>query len=389
MDHEVIIVGAGPAGTAAAITLAQTGHDVLILDRLAFPRDKACGDGVLPGAAQVLQKLGALEQMRAANFYSITGGRVVSPNGVAINARVKPLKRELDFFIAPRNKFDSILLNEAIRAGAQFRQAIVQGPLVNNGTTEGVLIRSGNKTKPIKARIVIGADGTTSTIAKNLIPYKLYNKPTVVGIRAYLENFKVIPHLVEFHSLENIFPDFAWIFPVSPNKANVGLGVSASKYRSLQKSLPDLLIDFLKSPAIAPRLTAKPVLLNSKAWPYKLSYNSTNPIAFNGALLAGDAAGFLDPLTGEGIRNALLSGLIAGETCQAYFTSKISDYQVEYSQRCHREIGRIMRRSQILKRLFLSSPESLNRQFTIANRTKKFTEKVYNFLSTNFEFNFH
>ncbi len=389
MEHEVIIVGAGPAGSAAAITLAHEGHKVLLLDRHSFPRDKACGDGVLPGAADVLKRLGVLNKIKAANFYQISGGRVVSPGGIAINARVKPLKNNINFFIAPRLKFDAILQQTAVETGVDFKTALVQGPLIENGSAVGVLVREDQELIPLKSRLIIGADGTTSMIARTLLPRLFLARPAVIGIRAYLDNFQVMPNLVEFYSLKNIFPDFAWIFPTGPTSANVGLGVSAEKYKSSGNSLPGLLMDFLQSETISSRIDGRPDLVNIRTWPYILSYDKASPIAFPGALLAGDAAGFLDPLTGEGIRNALLSGLIAGETIHAFLSGEIDDYRSIYTRRCVREIGRIMHRSMLLKKMFLSSPTGLDRQFRLANRTKKITQWVYNSISTNFEFSFY
>ena len=109
MQHDVIIVGAGPAGSAAAIIMANRGHDVLLIDQHKFPRDKVCGDGIPPGSVQLLNQLGLDEKIRTAGFNQINAMRVVSPNNMALDFSFTPKGSRTGFYIAPRREFDYLL----------------------------------------------------------------------------------------------------------------------------------------------------------------------------------------------------------------------------------------------------------------------------------------
>ena len=184
-NHDVIIVGSGPAGSTAATALARRGRDVLLLDRAAFPRDKACGDGIPPGTVGILHDLGMAETLRAADFHRIDALRLVSARGRDWRLDFTPRRDGADFFIAPRVRFDEVLRRHAIASGARFQRAQVRAPLLENGRVVGVRAEIDGVENEIAARVVIGADGATSAIARALVPEKPPESHRAVAIQLW------------------------------------------------------------------------------------------------------------------------------------------------------------------------------------------------------------
>ena len=210
MDFEVIVVGAGPAGSTAAILLAQKGRKVLLLDSQSFPREKVCGDGIPPGTMQILYDLGLRDKINPAEFYPINGMRFMTPGGQILDTSFKS-KTNNDFYIVPRLKFDYLLQQHAIKSGAKFREARVNNVLWENGRVIGVRAIIGGEQKDIFARVVIGADGATSTIARNLckkIPGSIHR---LVAVRAYIEGIEICyPDMPGFFRQERIVQISDW-----------------------------------------------------------------------------------------------------------------------------------------------------------------------------------
>ena len=157
MNYDVIIVGAGPAGSTAAITLAQKNYNVLLLDRQDFPRPKTCGDGIPPSSMQVLYDLGMTAEVEQANFYPIHGIKFRLPGGRIINTRFQSKQPGVDFFIAPRDQFDFMLQQKAIQSGATFQVANVNSPIMTGNKISGVNATVGKEQIKFTAPVVIGA----------------------------------------------------------------------------------------------------------------------------------------------------------------------------------------------------------------------------------------
>lgn len=363
-EHDVIVVGAGPSGSATAIGLAQRGHDVLMIDRHSFPRDKICGDAVGMGVTKLLYELGMADKIRAAEdrgeFYRLDKLRLVSPKGHTLLTEFSRGEHGEESYVAPRFHFDSLVYQHALDCGAKFLQTEVKEPLIENGRVVGVLARTNGDVKAHRARVVVGADGVTSTIMRHLRPDSGQHTDThrAVALRAYIEDLEIHPHEVEFYLYKEISPGYAWVFPTDGQTANIGLGMRLDVFRKLKTSLKKMLQDFLDMPEIRARLTHGGVMRDVATWQLNFGSQKNLQHAFDGALLVGDAAGFINPLTGGGIHNGIVSAMLTAETISEALQSGDTSRKVlkKYEQKCDEEMGTGMSRSFFYQRLLIYYP---------------------------------
>ena len=384
---DVIVVGAGPAGSVAASVLAAGGHDVLLLDRHTFPRDKACGDGVPPGTIEILNDIGMADAIRAADFYPINGIRLGSPRGRTWETRFQPRRAGGQFYIAPRDRLDSLIQEHAVRAGAEFRCARVRAPLMDGEYVRGVRVVTDGKEDSIRSRVVIAADGATSAIARALRGGPRPDKCSRgVAMRAYLDGITLLPHTVEFYFHREFLPGYAWIFPLGAERANVGVMLRADRYTERKRTLRELLDGFLERPEIRRRIRADARVENVATWQLPYAATDSPRRTFSGAMLVGDAGGFVDSLTGEGIHNAVASGVIAAQTAGAALgTGDVSVGGLEaYDRRCEAEMGQLIRRSERAQRFLDRFPLGLELLFLGANAGGGLVRRWINRASTDF-----
>lgn len=363
-EHEVIVVGAGPSGAATAIKLAQQGRDVLLLDRTQFPRDKVCGDAVGIGVTRVLYRLGMADKIRQAEargeLYPLKTMRLVSPRGNTLQVEFIRGDHGEESYVAPRIYFDALIQQHAIDSGAKFQQAEVKEPLLENGRIVGVLARANGEVKEYRSQVVVGADGVTSTIMRHLRPEAGQHTDThrAVALRAYITGLEIYPNEVEFYLYKEISPGYAWIFPTDDHSANIGLGMRLDIFRRMKTSLKTMLQEFLALPAIRDRLRNGHEMHDVATWQLNFGSQENLQHAFDGALLVGDAAGFINPLTGGGIHNGIVSAMYAAETIDEALrrgdTSR--EFLKTYEQRCHEEMWPGMKRSFFYQRLLMHSP---------------------------------
>ena len=363
-ERDVIVSGAGPAGATTATILAQKGYDVLLLDRQEFPRDKTCGDAVPAGAIELLWRLGMKDKIERAvdrgEFYPLKGMRLFSPRGYELAAEFNTGKEGSDSYVAPRLYFDATIQRHAVDSGAEFRQAQVKEPIVEDGRVVGVRARDNGSVKEFHAAVVVGADGVTSPITRNLRPSEKQHvdKHRAVALRAYIDDIEEFPHEVEFYLYKNILPGYAWIFPTGKNKANIGLGMRLDHFREKDKNLQEMLQDFLDMPSVKKRLKHGGQLHDVATWQLNFGSQENLQNVYDGAILVGDAAGFINPLTGGGIHNALVSADLAAQTIDEAFTAGDTSRNTMgiYEQRIHDALWESMDRSFFMQRWFLRLP---------------------------------
>ena len=290
VEHwDVVVVGGGPAGAAcaAAALRAAPAARVLVLDRADFPRDKVCGDGIAPEALDVMAGLGADPAALTAGFPAVPRLRLRSPGGTTVErAMHRPAH------VVPRAVLDARLLAAARAAGAVVRRHVVRRFDARSDRVEvdGVL----------SAGVLVGADGAESVVRRGLGLAPNGPTRTALAIRGYAPELPGTAGVQVITTTEQRWPAYAWSFPLGDGRANVGYGelVSGGTTRA---GLVDGLTRLL--PGVEPR----------ELRAHRLPLSTERPRQPDGrVLLAGDAASLINPLTGEGIFYAVLSGALAG-----------------------------------------------------------------------------
>jgi len=309
--HDVLIVGAGPAGSALAHFLARQGRDVLLMDKSPFPRDKTCGDGLTPRALAVLRTMGLLDTVAAAGC-RINGIHIFSPDGTKVSAPI-PARGDLPQYLVvlPRFQLDDLLRQEAVAAGAAYGDRLEAVDVVREGDQiVGVRARGPDGEREVRARYTVLATGASTALVERagLLSWEaLFGR----AARGYYHGIGELSDYIEFH-LESVpLPGYGWVFPISATAANVGAGYFVRPGQpALRNSPRQVLDDFLANPLMAGRVAGARVEGPIKGYPLRFDF-PTARLAFPGLLLIGEAAGMVNPLTGEGIDYALESAEVA------------------------------------------------------------------------------
>ncbi len=387
-NTQIVILGAGPAGTAAALKLSQLGIRCVLIDKATFPRDKICGDGISNQCVHVLQKWldpTIIERFAAAKNIQIDswGLQVEGTKGNGFDIAYRPFldktKEIPSGFVCKRRDFDNFLVEEVRRSplvefyenveithfdrislekaqntegssDVGFRISEVGGGQTGNG----FLLTDKSKNFQIQAQLVIAADGAQSRFARQIGGIELDNKHFMASVKAYYKGVTGFhtDNYLEFYFLKDFLPGYFWIFPLPNGEANVGIAIISEDVSQRKLNLKKCLEEVIESRFKDRFKNAK---INGKIEGFGLPLGSKRrKLSGEGYILTGDAASLIDPLTGEGIANALLSGVVAAE--KAAECLQKNDFSANilrgYDERIYRMRGQEFRVSYWLQRQF-------------------------------------
>lgn len=307
-EAEVAVVGGGPAGAIAALTLARAGHDVLLIDKDHFPRDKACGDVVWHTAVAFLESLGLDHVLESA--YRIDGVRLFVDWKACETKRWRLQRRTSQACCLPRRHFDNALLIAAQDAGVRIMRATVTELIWRDASVAGVAIRMDGAGGHVRTPHVIAADGATSRLRRQLTNGKRECAPRCVGMRSYVRTERSLERMFNAYvPIPECLPGYGWLFPVSEHLANVGVGYGVPAGIGSLRTLANYFAWFLASLEKRYQCDVGNIELTDRPRGALLGIGfSAERCELGGVLLAGDAARTCDPLIGEGIDGAMRSG---------------------------------------------------------------------------------
>lgn len=345
------MVGAGPAGIAAALTLHEAGRNVLVVDKAYFPRDKCCGDGLTTGALRVLEEL-RFDPKTVPNWTECNDVWLRSPSGREMQMML-PSGRGQFAAIAPRMELDNALVQLAKSRGIRVLEG--RGFVgINKHTAEHVDVEL-EHVGTVRARYVVAADGMWSPVRKAL----------GVSTQGYLGEwhaFRQYANTVTGSAKDrlhvwfekDLLPGYAWSFPLQDGRVNIGFGILRGSNYSVQQ-MKDVWADLLQRKHIAAALGQQAVMEDRHtSWPIPARV-TTATLASGRVLLVGDAACVTDTLTGEGIGQSLLSGQLAGKAIVDAGTREASVACAKYERLMAQHLFADHRMSAVLGSILKSS----------------------------------
>ncbi len=352
-DADVIVVGAGPAGSAAAHYLAQNGLDVLLLEKSTFPRDKVCGDGLTPRAVAELIRMGV--SIDESDGWIRNWGLRTYGAGHRIEIPWPELAEQPAYGLAKaRMDLDEILARHAERTGARLREGVaVTGPVRHErsgrimGVTARLVDENGRRTREERtfhARVVIDAGGVSARLATTMGIEKNDNRPMGVAIRTYFKSPRHDDPMMESHlelwdgepGRSNLQPGYGWIFALGDGTVNVGLGSLSSTAKPTRLDYKGLFAQWMRNAPPEWEFTPENQVGELRSAALPMAFNR-KPHYSQGLLLVGDSGGMVSPFNGEGIAYAMQSGRIAADVV-AQALARHTPYAMEKALRTYPKI---------------------------------------------------
>lgn len=339
---DVAVIGAGPAGTAAAVRLRQLGvGSVVLVDRAAFPRDKTCGSGVSPKGIAVLKALEVWDEI-APHAYPIRGLRLVTPGGREVYLSGGDTAEAI---ICCRRVLDQVLLGRAVALGVRFVPRFRVEAL--RSTADRVVGFTGHDGQAVQAAYTVVADGAHSRFAVSPGPRRVMQ-----AIMGWWEHVPFRPHHVEMVFDRLVRPCYGWLFPESPTRVNIGICYEDPDGHRNARALFRRFLDR----HYAERLSGATPVGGFKGHPIAYSY-AVGPLTSPGRLVAGEAGRMTHPATAEGIYQGMRSGVLAAEALADVLQGRAGEREAfaAYEARCRRAFDRSFRGARVW-RAAISTP---------------------------------
>ena len=347
-EFDVIVAGGGPGGSSTAAFLSDFGKKVLFLEKVTFPRDKTCGDAISGKSMHIIKKLGLYEKISKTPNAIVNAIGFSSPNGSYVRIDVPPK--------ADGTKEAGFVCRREISDNIYFQNAKSKSNVTTMENTEvmdlifgedgksviGVIAKTADgKQQEFYAKVVVGADGANSIIARKVGVPENDPRHWCLAVRAYYTGVKDVEDAIELHFNKKVLPGYFWVFPSDDGKANVGLGMLVSDVRKHKINLSTLMEDIIANdPLFKERFKDAKRVTPIKGWNLPLASQRKKNYG-DGYVLVGDASSLIDPFTGEGMGNALTSGYLASQVINEPFAANdfSEEFLKQYYDRLWEELG--------------------------------------------------
>ena len=338
MQYDIVIIGAGPAGCACALALRKAGLSVAMLDKAEFPRNKVCGDAIPGRAIKTLKNIDPAFEIAFKQFHKKYATRKTQ---VCYKKKQVTFNWVREAYTCTRLEFDNFLFslvkehtNTAVFTNTQPAAFVAEEP--------GYSITLKNSPATLRAKILIGADGAHSSVAKQLAGRTLDRRHHVGSVRAYFSNVAgMSDDTTEIYFDKKLLPSYLWVFPLPGNMANVGFGMLSSEIAEKKIDIKQAFYQFINDvPELKVKFKNAVQLGTLDGFGLPLG-SGIHTLSGNNFMLAGDAASLIDPISGDGIGNAMLSGKLSAEQAIRCINENnfTATFMQKYDEVLLREIG--------------------------------------------------
>ena len=385
-ETDVLIAGAGPGGASTSVFLAKEKINHIIIDKAVFPRDKICGDAFSGKSVGILKRITPSWQdyfLADKNKAVIsTGIQFTAPDNTSLDIPflLKNTKEQIPAgFVSKRIDFDNTLAGLIDNQYATFLTGTLLEDIEEIKDGLLVTIKQHGERKQIFTKMIVGAEGRGSIVAKKMAQHTMELAHYSAGIRAYYKNVSGMheQNYIELHFLKELQPGYLWIFPLPNGTANVGVGM-LSKSISLKKvNLKQLMLEAIKThPTLKDRFVNATIEGPIDGWGLPLG-SKKRKLSGNRFLLTGDAGSLIDPFTGEGIGNAMVSGLVASRVIKKAIDA--NDFSIhflkQYDDELYTKLWTELKLSHYLQ-ILSSKPRLFNFVVNKASRSKELKETI-------------
>ncbi len=356
--YDVIVIGGGPAGSASALFLSGCGYKVALLDQATFPRDKVCGEFISPAADAILERLGVLSEIEALSPVRLSGVAISSFEKAGFAVEYPPLPgttRPMTSLSLPRFAFDRLLMERVQQAGVTMKEGHkVTDFIVEEGQVAGVRGRDDSKTPfEFRARVVVDAGGRNSVSLRRFDLKKKSRGSSKIALAAH---WTTPQPLKKYCTMHISHPGYTGIAPTGEGQVNVVLVVDKKSLQG-KNGLHDFYVRTVLKNPLRRNLLDKGQVVEKVRTVDSLAF-SVRPPQIGGLVLVGDASGFIDPFTGEGIYLSLRSAEIASDVIDLCY--KRNDFSRDalavYEHRRKKEFNKKFLLSKIFQRLIYNPP---------------------------------
>jgi len=379
--HPIVIIGAGPGGATCALALAKRGISSLLLDQSSFPRDKVCGDAL---SGKVLLTLNRIDpslvedlsvQSHTLDSHGVT---FVAPNGKVLKVpfRREENKEKPPGYISKRYDFDKWMFDKANAAsGVETRLNVRIEKFRREGKDWIISDKEGKNI--FRTSLVIAADGAHSRFAKEVGGIQMEEEHYCAGLRAYYKGVKDLDPsgYIELHFVKNFLPGYFWIFPLPNGYANVGVGMRSDFVSKKKVNLKEDMLKLIQeNESLRKRFEGAEIEGSIRGYGLPLG-SKKRPLSGDGFILLGDAGSLIDPFTGEGIGNAMISGLKAAETIESIKGNYSAESLKKYDQTVYKRLWPELSLSKKMQEL-VKYPWLFNLVVNKAARSKTLRETI-------------